>query len=281
MNKTSREIIDVVRRLTRDGGGDRWTDAEIIASVNMELSRWVGRAEFVVPYELTFVGAYAALPYWARYGVVQYLDESGENDLWVDQATFESDYMSTGAYAIELPQVESAKTYRIKAIVSNGSLPDADAETASDWDPDETTLDVTIDTTGVQPADCGWIKVGHEWIGYAGRTIESGSLVTLHNCRRSQGGTTASSSTEGDTVLFGIHMPVDSLLNVLVSGVTAWMHNMPISDASPQEREHHTWMMRYNEQQEERFWNRWTPINRGVKTKGTPSVILSEVDNNG
>src|SRR5690606_22466861 len=86
---------------------------------------------------------------------------------------------------------------------------------------------VTVDAA-VDVEDVGYLKIGAEWMHYAGIT-RAASTTTLNNLTRGINGTTAASHASETTVYWGIAMPVRTLWNQLYYGTRWRLHAMNIT----------------------------------------------------
>lgn len=291
--KTANDIINDIRVSMRDTLAKRWTEDELWQALNRSIQEWSGRVSYPATYSFGYVSNETELdiPYYIQGDIRPQIrdyanyDESGlqldvgGNEVWKDVPTFEVLEDEDGTRKLVLPG--SGRRTEIRCIywVSNGPLPQVTATVPSGgWLATDTTLTVDVDRSMWSVPMAGYIKVGAEYIFYEGVTQSSGS-VTLANCSRGTFGTVAAAPTSGTGVYWCVAAPKLELFGQLDNQMMAKMHAMFITDASPKEIEHHTFMMRWYSQMVDSFWRKHVPTKPHLSHNTMRSQVRKRVYN--
>lgn len=278
--KTQKEVADGIKARLRDTDEDRWEDAEVYRALNDSMSEWAGRV--FVPYIYTITGGFLSsqstysLPSYIPEDIQpqrlisRYWDEGNENNndsseyIWVDvqQWGLEPDGEGGQTLRVEISSNQFSNTDgRVLWWGENGFVP----ESVQALNAGITSSDTSL-TIAAQPfiPDFGYIKIGNEWMLYAGVTYGA-STLTLTGLTRAVRGTAASHSAD-DEVLWGVAAPQQALFAQLNNQLRAHMHELLMTVSSTEETQQHQWQMRWNQQKADEYWMRHTP-NRSTRIR--------------
>lgn len=257
----------------------RWTQGELYSAISDAVLRWSGRV--AVPYVYTVTGGWSsgvyeyALPIYMgrriqpqRKVSVPYVSE-GQNSqyVWADVLGWEVEPDGSGGQVLRLAFNEgntgSAADGRILWWGENGPLPrsastgypQANHTLGADVTANDSYL--TLDGRYFVP-QVGYISLGNQWLQYNGYSTVSGATRLL-NLVWAIDGTEAASVSSGAAVLWGVAMPVMSLLENLYNQALANAYAYSLTDVNESDRQRQEWNMRYYQQMADEFWQRWTP----------------------
>lgn len=256
----------------RDTSNVRWTDAELYAALSDALLKWSGRVS--VPFVYTLTGGWVngqyeyALPDYMgqritpqRRVVVPYVNSNANSNqyVWADVLGWTTEPDGAGGQYLRVQWnegVSGATTDgRILWWGEQGPLPTTVPTVQTEIDSDDTSL-ILGSLVNVGPS--GYIKVGAEWIQYAGFT-DDGTYTTLTNLVRGINNTTAATHTASTAVYFGVALPELRLLDNLYAQAQANAFAYGLVEVNESERQRYEWNMRYQQQLADEFWMRWMP----------------------
>lgn len=264
------EVLNNTRRRLRDPAGRRWTDPEIYGALNDTLLTWYDRV--IIPHIHAITGGWEAgtarytLPAYIR-GIIdpqqkRYTDAylqahftTNAEDMWVDINNFEVMPDGSGGYVVQFPDYLDSGDGRIVWWAHNGNVPYVLPTVQTTLTASATSL---IVSTTEELAEVGYIKIGGEWLHYAGRT-PGASTVTLNNLLRGLFSTTAAEHTSGAAVAWGVGVDTMDLYQQLQYHMSAELHGLFLVDAAEQERAHHERMRLHYLDLSDRFWAAYTP----------------------
>lgn len=259
------DLLTDIRRRMRDASKAMWTDDEIYLVMGDALMDW--RDRVAVPQLYTVTGGWVTGQ--ADYDLPSYINddltpqqrrwtwstsESERDNQWVDVLDFTVSPNTSGGLTLHLGRLPSTGDGRILWWGRNGRLPLVVPTLAADITSSATSATVT---TSEDLPESGYIKIGSEWLGYAGVTRDA--TVTLSNLSRGVYGTTAASHTSGDNVAFGVAVHRDDLFVQLYNAVRAGLHEMYITGSAESERAHHERMTMYYRDLATAYWRGYTP----------------------
>ena len=100
-------------------------------------------------------------------------------------------------------------------------------------------------------------------MAYGGYSVGA-TTTTLTNLVRGINETVAASHTSTTNIYFGIAAHRQDLYDQLINQVTAKLHALFLTNASPQETEHHVFQVRYYQQLADEFCARVDRHSRGL-----------------
>lgn len=270
MIRSQSDIYNSILPRQRDTSNARWSKTEIYNAINDSLDEWRNRVSYPVTYNLaSFGNAYEYdIPYWMGENVelqqYVYTDELEQDvlddGLWQDVPAQHIEVSVDGTRTIVAPYLSTATNGRLVTWLTNGPLPNADIELTSNITASSDEIVLETASTGYAYPEAGHVKVGTEWMFYAGVDSSSyPSSITLENVRRGQVGTTAATHSDGDAIEWGVFMTDGRLAEQLRNQVASKMHELFLTDASPHELDTHKWIMRWNQDKVRMFWRTWTP----------------------
>lgn len=268
--RSQTEILADVRRRMRDPQAVRWTDPEIYGAMADAMLTWHDRVIIPHVYEIpsgwTSGTARYALPSYVR-GLLdpqqkrftsdwlQASFSTRTEDMWVDILNFEVMPDGDGGWVIQFPDYLDAGDGRIIYWTHNGppplALPTLDGAITS------SATTATVETTESLP-EVGYIKIGSEWLHYAGTAV-SASSVTLSNLLRGLFGTTAASHSDGASVAWGVGADTMDLFQQLQHYIRAELHALFLTDAAETEQATHERMRLHYLDLSDRFWMTYQP----------------------
>jgi hypothetical protein len=244
-----------------------WTDAEVMNALNDAVEMWGDRV--MIPFVYTISGGFVCGT--SEYSLPDYVNEpidpqfkfSGDNQPWRDLMMFEVYPSTDGTTTLRLP----------------GSLPTASGQVIywtrpSAFPSEAPVLDAQINssatsltlTTTPYVGRTGHLKIENEWISYADYSEASGKL-TLLNLARGLNGTTAATHNAATSVYWGLGLHRLDLAQQLRFQTLANLHSLHTTNASPREREFHSGMMQYWQDQAYRYW-------KGYRSPRPPKMRL-------
>lgn len=267
-----------VRRLIEEGkmrdvGGDgakRFSKQEVFHAINSAINSWHGnvRTEFIYSPVSSASSNVVTLPNYMEPRFLRpewRITSTGAypniSPSWESMTGYVIQPLPDGTYEMRTPPNDGyyfSATWRVRHWQKQGEVPVADVELSSALAIGDTEAVVTgsLDMVG----QCGYIKVGAEWVSYQGKTYTS-TTTTLHNLTRGVNFSTEAAHDAGATVLWGIAVDQPSVWLQLGDAVRAELYNLimneTVNEADYQRRER---QMRIAEQKaHEAFWSTYTP----------------------
>lgn len=264
--RTQEQIINALRGRVRDTPANRWTDTELYAAVNSTLDSWDNRVLIPHIYDVTWVvnTREYTLPVYVKKPIDPQYQMPGSEDTWLDFNAYQVRPNADGTLTLHLSFYPTPESGRVIWWAPNSRLPEESPALVLDIDADDTSLQVDDD---VDVDENGYVRIGNEWIGYAGVTLADGSR-TLTGLERGALGTTAASHVADDPVLWGIVVHRMDLYGQLERQVMVYLHEMFLTDGSAHETENHERIMNWHMQQSDRYWMKYTPAR-------SPKMLLS------
>lgn len=265
--QTQYELIQQLKRRTRDTSDNRWSAVEKYDAINYAILSWGKRV--LVPYVYTISGGWVSST--RQYTLPDYIHppidpqiKRGSNDYWELLTSYELSTDTGTGTLLTLAFYPSSDTARVIWWDVNSTVPTTVATVSTTISSSDTTL-ITSATDLV--ADNGFIKIDNEWIQYSGKTIGT-STTTLNNLVRACFDTTAASHTSSTSIYWGVGAHRDDLYVQLLDQATAHLHSLLITDGAAHEMEAHQFNMRYYQQRADEFWRRYAPLR-------SPKMVLS------
>tara|TARA_R110000868_G_scaffold21307_3_gene88535 strand:- start:6489 stop:7355 length:867 start_codon:yes stop_codon:yes gene_type:complete len=268
--RTRTQLIEGIEHRQRNRGNRRWSDGEIARALNDSLLTWSGRVS--IPYVYTITAGWVAGTY--EYALPSYIpgkmvpqrrvqtpyvnsDGSTTTYVWADVLGWGLEADGSGGQLLRTEFDEglagTTNSARILYWAAPGQLPEEDA--LPTLNANITSSETSLVLSAVYDvAAIGYVKIGSEWLQYAGVT-DDGSNTTLSNLVRG----TAASHTQGDEIDFGVGVPDVRLFSQLQQQTIANLHALTLTDAPGQETEHHKWQMQWRQQMADAFWASWAP----------------------
>ena len=261
------EILSELQIRVNDTADSRWSEKEKMTALNAAIRRWTDRLLIPFVYEpstglssnsWTFDIPDYIDPRYMRPQIEQLGDENdypylyGKVDTWVNLLDYTVEPDGSGGFRLRTGGIRYDSDFRIVFWASPGPLPLDESSTSPVVLLDSTTS-MTITTSENNMPRSGFVKIGNEWIQYAG-LADGGTTITLSNLIRGIDGTTTATHAPDTTVDWGIAMDRADLIEQLINQATAIMHMQYLSQASPQEREAHTFITRYAQQAADEYW---------------------------
>ena len=283
--RTQKDLVADVRAMLRDPGRDRWHESEPKRQMNRALEQWHGRV--LVPMLYTMAGWETGvyeydLPDYIRGPIqpqgkvlVPYVGTNGDTRqlVWADLHGWGLEPDGKGGQVLRLQfnegVVGASNEARLLWWAENGPMPLQEVKLASGIGSTDTTL--TLDKAP-RVGRAGFVKIGDEWVQYAG-TSESGGQLTLQNLVRGVR-STASSHSSGDPVLWGVAVTDPTLWTQLSHQTLAYLHGLFLTAAPSREVEHHQWQMRWYQQQADDYWQRFTPARAPRLKRGRRAGVV-------
>lgn len=268
------DLLTLYKQEMRDDQAARWSAKEYYNAINRALQTQASHGAWV-PHIYSLSGGYTtgtyeyALPWYIRepFDVQQritvFLDETGfpiyfSNDqpvTWVDVPAWDIESDGAGGQKLRLGVNPWPSAARIIWWGENSRLPQSVPTLSGSITSSDTSLTISSKPT-IGPG--GFVKVEDEWIGYSGYTVAS-STTTLTNLIRGLNGTTAASHNSSVSVAWGVAAMREDLFFQLSSQVYANLHNLFLTNASPQETQNHIFQVRFYQQMADEYWQRFVP----------------------
>lgn len=273
--KAQNAILADLRARVRDNGAERWTDAECYGAINDALLTWQERVR--IPHLYTISGGWLSgtleytLPDWIRSNAIQpqmkglaqsALSYRLTSETWQDIPGWRIEPNASNGRVLKFSVSPYSTDGRLIWWGSNMPLPIAIPATSGSTAADATSMVLA----GV--VDCheyGWVKVGTEWIQYAG--VDRGATTTtLTNCVRglAQGGSAGVISTS-TSVYFGIAMSKTELYRVLMDQAIVHLHELYLGNASSKEKQTHQELIGFYDGRVREFWKNWSDQTKTIK----------------
>ena len=278
--RTQSSLLAEIRRMMRDPAGEnsRWTDAEIYDAINTALDSWHGRVQVPRFYDIDWVsGTYEyTLPDYIN---ADTMDVQAKHTIWGLNATTEDEWgetyedmvawhvipSSTGGQTLVVEHTTYSTDGRIIWWGYNGRIPTTIPTLDDGITATATTAELATVVTDIGRS--GYVKIGNEWLSYAGYSDDA-SNSTLAAMVRGLDGTTAAIHAAAAQVEFGVAAPDGRLWGQLFNQVAAELHRMFLTNGGPNEGEHHERILGLHEKRVNDFWRSWSPVR-------PPKVVLS------
>lgn len=276
--RSQSQLLADVRARMRDAGKARWTDPEVYAGLNEGLLHWYRRVS--IPHLYTIPGGWVSgtadysLPAYIRGHIdpqqrrysshwLQVSGISSEADTWVDVQGFTVEPNGSGGQTLRLDFSPATDDGRVIWWAYNGQLPTTIPTLNAELSSSATSLTLASAVDDID--DAGYIRIGSEWLHYAGVT-RGASTTTLSNLLRAVNNTTAATHSSGADVLWGVGAHRPDLYNQLYDYVRGYLHGLFLTNAAEAERAHHERLSLYYTQQADMYWRRYVP-NRKTKLR--------------
>ena len=263
--RTQSDLLEELEIRMRSTSNDRWSTAELYVALNATIRRWARRVK--VPFIYTITDGWTGTTF--TLSLPDYIDprfirpqiSTEANDENVDIVSDYETYVDVPGYSVEpsgnsnvlrLNTIPYAADGRIIFWASPGHIPSSLGKVLAD-----STTSMTVTIADMRLPDVGYIKVGNEWIQYAGMT-SSGTVATLSNLVRSIDGTTTATHAENAEVNWGVPADHMDLYEQMMSQSAAVLYMMFLTDAAPAERDKFQWNMRYAQQMADEYWASYT-----------------------
>lgn len=276
------ELLTLTRNDMRDPDGERWPSSEIIQAINSSIQAWGKKV--IIPFLHTISGGFLqntfdyTLPTYIKepfdvqmkvvvnqfYNGLPVYNSSGSVTTWQDMIAWESEPNGSGGQTLRLQFPPGAIEGRIIWWAQNGKLP-ATAPVLDATITDSSSSLTLTSNPSIGPA--GFIKIGEEWMSYAGRTVGA-TKTTLLNLGRGINDTTAAGHNSGVSVYWGVAAHRQDLFDQLRNQTIYRLHALFLTNASPQETEQHVFQARFYKQLADEFW-------RGYTGPRSPKMLLT------
>ena len=262
--------VQIEQRM-RDARNARWGDLELYNAINDCIAGMWGQT-VKVPFLYTISGGFVggtydySLPAYVRPPLdVQQLRTVSEiwpytqldNSAltWVDVPGYRLEPDGLGGQKLRLESATVTTDARVIFWAPNGLVPTTIPTLNTTIDADDTS--VVIAATP-EIGDVGYVKIEAEWMSYVG-LARGTSTTTLQNVTRGLNYTTATSHNSGVSVYWGLATHRLDVYQHMQTDVMASAHELFLSRAAPEEREHHVFMVRLYKQMSSEFWRKFTP----------------------
>lgn len=272
--KSQSDISTLASNLLDTASG-RWTAAQYYQAINMALTGWDRRVR--VPYVYSMPSGWDNSTY--SYSLPSYIDGpiqpqglfytgdypyainiSAENSTWRDMQAYDVEPNTSGGQTLRFHYYPYSLDGRIIWWGFNGPVPTTVAALSSGITSSDTSL--TISSTPLVGRS-GFVKIGGEWMQYAGVTNGT-STLTLTNLIRGLNGTTAASHNSSDSVYWGVAMDTENLTGQLVDATLSFLHQMKLINQNTAEAEHYEKGMLFYGQRATQFWRGYVPSRKPV-----------------
>lgn len=257
---TQADFLTQITIQSRNTG--KWTDEEIRFTVNQGIREWSNKVWVPFTYEFSFSDTrqtYDLPRYIPGSFQVQYQDD---NEDWCDVRVYGVDYNDNGSRQLRLTFMRGGgRAGRILWWGRNGTAPLTDVVLLAGISSTATSLTFTSDEI---VDDVGVVKIGDEWMQYAGRSISNGT-TTLSNLVRGAYDTTAATHDADAPILFGFVVDRYDLLQQLSDYVFMQLYTLSLRHGSSTERQSYEGMLNFHMGRADGYWRRYTskrPINR-------------------
>jgi len=259
--RTQTALQNEISRMNRNQSESKWTEREILISMNQCLQMWSEKVKIPFVYTITDGWSSSTLTVdlpdyidaaWVRPQMLVTNTGVTESDVslstYVPMKGYEIEPNATGGWTLRIRQQAYSALGRIIYWMSPGRIPESLAVVATD-----SGTSITVTTDDGDMGRCGYVKINNEWIQYSGFATD-GTTVTLSNLVRAMNGTTEATHSTSDVVEWGIPVDKMGLYNHMVNQCVATMHTMSIMSESTADRENHQFILRYSQQIADEFW---------------------------
>lgn len=264
--RSQSDLLTEVKAKTRLGSTGRWTDAEYYIALNEVLMTWNEHVRIQRLHSLADAWVASdfdyALPSYIRPPIqpqvkrlIPYYDDDApqaQTHTWQDIVGWELESDGSGGQVLRLTSAPRTLEARVLFYAPNSRVPTASPlpTTSGSTAADATSL---VLGSAVDIDDTGYVKVGAEWMSYAGVT-RAASTTTLNNLVRGLYGTTASVHDTSSTVNWGVAMDDLRLNALLFDQWRAILNAYFLTDGGVHETGRYEKMMGYYKQLADAFW---------------------------
>jgi len=245
----------------------RWTAIELYRSMSSAVTGWSRHVS--IPFIYTLSGGWLTTTH--EYTIPDYMGvriqpqrritTTDNINQWEDIDGFSIEPDGSGGQKLRVDRIEGTSGATTDARIlwwgDQGPLPSTIPTIQTQLEAAATSLILTGLADGI--GQSGYIKVGNEWIQYAGYS-HNGTYYTLTNLVRGINNTTDAVHASAVSVYFGIAYPVIALLEQLYNQAQANAHAYGLVDVNETERSRYEFNMRYFQQQADDFWRSWVPV---------------------
>lgn len=245
-----------------------WSATEVYRAMNRALGKWAERVRVAHLYTITggwvsgtynySLPAYIRAPYTPQLLRSRPFDEdltATSVTTWQDLPGWTEEPDSSGGLVLRVTMRPYTIEGRVIWYAPNSRIPTAIPTTNAEMTSTATSLTMG---SAVDCDDTGWVKIGDEWLFYAGRSV-AGSVTTLSNLVHAQAGTTAATHATSSTVTWGIAADDMGLYEQLAAQTKAYLHQQMLVNASVHETARHERLMQWFQGQADEFWKRYRP----------------------
>jgi hypothetical protein len=266
--RSQSDLLTEIKVLVRHSSGTRWSDAEYYTALNSVLYTWADNVK--MPFLYTITNGWVAsdydyaLPSYIRPPIfpqllrrIPYYEYEVESTTssWQDVIGWELEPDGDGGQVLRLFAAPRSDEARVGFFAPNSRVPTTIPTTSGSTASSATS--VTLESA-VEVDDVGFIKIGAEWMSYAG--VDRGaSTTTLNNLNRALNGTTAATHNTSSNVLWGVGMDTLSLQKLLFDQWRSFLHAYFIQDGGTHEIGRHEKGLGYYEQLATNFWPTYRP----------------------
>lgn len=256
------ELVTTLRTVMRDELNERWSTHEMQEALLSALGEWAGRVSCEAVYTLTDGWTSDTL----RYTLPPYMDATriepqfqGPVDEWLTISWQESSdrrWLTFPNWRVVDGVLELGQWMIAPGRIVFWVTPQCTEETALvDGAHSATVTTITLASVPDDAPLAGWVKIGNEWMSYAGIDL---TTLQLQNVGRGERGAAATISDQA-TVEWGICAPTPQLWQQLTDAARARLHEMYLTDASPRETTTHERMVQFYRMRADQFWRGWAP----------------------
>lgn len=270
--RTQKQILDDLEALIRDTANGRFTELEIYLAVNQGLTRWADKVKVLYLYNLP--GSYAAgtkeytLPAYIRPPIFPevhlpspYYEHAIESYSyeWRDLVGWDMQPNGAGANVLTVynPRSEAG---RVWFYAPNSRVPTTNPLPTTSGSTSDTATSMTLGSA-VDIDDVGTVKVGAEYLSYAGVTRNAATTV-LNNLVRGLYGSSPATHDSASTVTWCVAADRLSLYDQLHNQARAVLAAMPQFNASTHERAIYQQLLQYFQQQADAYWQTYSQPRR-------------------
>lgn len=266
--KTQSDLRDEVEAYLNDSTNQLATAAQYYECINRALGLWSKRVVAPQLYEFDFAAGIFdyALPRYIRrpfyieirktifglHGVQLDIDDTFS---WQDFVAYDVKPNGTGGFDLHLHSYPYAESGRITWFAENGPVPTGSPVTNGSTTSTATSVVVTVSASPFIN-DSGYIKIGSEWMSYAGVTRTSATSYTLTNLIRGLYGTTAATHNTASAVLWGIAVDDDRLWQQLYDRAGSYVHMLNLHKSTVEDTNRHEKLLVLMRDAADNFWVR-------------------------
>ena len=277
--KSQADILADLQVLMRDPTPTRWTAVEFYHALNRGLDQWWDRVMIENVY--TVSGGWVSGTY--EYSLPSYITEPVRPQVlrtrpiypdlriddtttttWIDVPGYKVVPDGDGTLSLKLLVVPYSLEGQILWWTENGHVPTTLATVNTQLEVAATSL---IADGELDVGESGWVKIGAEWMGYAGLT-RAAATTTLNNLVRGVNGTTDAQHIATANIEWGIAADKPSLWRQLYDQIVTHLHEYYLTDASARERDHHERQVSFYQKRADVYWESYVP-------SFTPKLVLT------
>ncbi|MFN8468590.1 MAG: hypothetical protein U0X20_23730 [Caldilineaceae bacterium] len=253
------DLADQFERYLRDQTNSRWSVAEIYEAINQALANWSGRVSLPFRYTPTTTwpddDTTIVLPEWMPRTFEVHVQIDAEADRWEALIGWRTAVDANGCQELQAFAARG-RTYRIIYYARNGQIPTTIPVLSAAIAADATTL--TLGARLPELAPVGVVDVDGEWIQYGGFDLGTATTV-LNNLQRGVSSSAAASHAKDAAVQWCVMLPDIMLRRQLADQVRAYLHELYLHGAAPQDRDQHERMVSFYQSRADQFWRTWLP----------------------